>query len=167
MYQVGQKIVYGSAGVCTVEAVEVPANIPTDGQRLYYRLKPLHDAGVIYTPVDTTVFMRPVITEQQARQLLEAIPGMEPSICPSHSPQILGEHYKGFFRSHSCEDLLRLIKTVHIKNKTAAPGRSLSKTDQQYLRRAEDMLYSELSVALQQPREAIKPCIDAQLQSAE
>jgi len=154
MYQVNQIIVYGSAGVCRVEAVEVPANLPNADGRLYYRLRPLFEASIIYTPVDTTVFMRPVLTREEAQALLAAYPQLEPAPCESRSPQVLGEHYKSFFRSHSCEDLLRLIKTI--RQKAQASGRPLSKTDQNYLRRAEELLYCELSAALQLPRAEVK-----------
>ena len=161
MYAVGQLIVYGSTGVCRVEAVEVPQNIPSaDKSRLYYRLKPLYDAGVIYTPVDTTVFMRPVVSRERAEQLIRSIPSIRPAPCDSHSPQILGDHYKTFFRSHRCEDLMQLIKTVYCKSRLSPTGRAISKTDQHYLKRAEELLYNEFSVALEMPADQVKPYIE-------
>lgn len=162
MYEIDQLIVYGSTGVCRVEAVEEPANIPTaEKGQLYYRLKPLYDAGVIYTPVDTTVFMRPVVSREQAEHLIRSIPSIQPVPCDSHSPQMLGDHYKSFFRSHSCEDLIQLIKTLYCKARHNTTGRAISKTDQHYLKRAEELLYNEFSVALDIPAEQVKPYIES------
>ncbi len=163
MYSVGQMIVYGASGVCRVEAVEPQKNAPAGMKdRLYYRLKPLYDQGVVYTPVETTVAMRPLLTRDEADALIRAIPDIAPAPCESRSPQLLGEHYKSFFVSHRAEDLLRLIKTVYLKMKIGGP-RALGKTDQHYLKRAEDLLYKEFAAALELPVDGVKPYIEQTL----
>ena len=63
MYSVGELIVYGGTGVCEVEAVE------TKGERQFYRLRPLYQSGIISVPVDGKVFMRPVISREEAEEL--------------------------------------------------------------------------------------------------
>ena len=46
-------------------------------------------------------------------------------------------------------ELLRLIKSIHEKNRSATDnGRKPGKLDERYLRLAEDQLYGELCVAL-------------------
>ena len=52
MFQPGELVVYGSTGVCRVEEVTRPNLSGADRERLYYRLKPLQQDGVIYTPVE-------------------------------------------------------------------------------------------------------------------
>ena len=74
MYQIGDLIVYGGTGVCRVEKVEAPKLKGTDGKRQYYTLKPLYQDGTICIPVDTKVFMRPVISREEAEKLIDAIP---------------------------------------------------------------------------------------------
>ena len=50
MYQKGEYIIYGSTGVCRVEDVAVPDNIPIKEKgALYYKLSPVYGAGSIYT----------------------------------------------------------------------------------------------------------------------
>lgn len=160
MFEIGQLIVYGSTGVCRIEAVETPTNIPvTDPSRLYYRLKPLYDAGVIYTPVDTKVFMRPVISKEQAQQLIHSIPSVQVVPCDIHNPQMLSDHYKTFFQSHRCEDLVQLIKSLRDKTMRAG-GKTVSKTDQHYLKRAQEMLCNELAIALEMPADEVGPYIE-------
>ncbi|MFR3288834.1 MAG: CarD family transcriptional regulator [Lachnospiraceae bacterium] len=81
MYQVGELIVYGGTGVCRVEAVETPQQRGPEAGRQYYLLKPLYQDGTIRIPVDSKVFMRPVISRQEAEALLDAIPGMHAEAC--------------------------------------------------------------------------------------
>ena len=72
MFQPGEKIVYGTTGVCIVQEVTPRDDLPgTAPGTLYYALEPLSGSGVIYLPVDAPVFMRPVITRQEAEALLK------------------------------------------------------------------------------------------------
>ena len=56
------------------------------------------------------------------------------------------EHYQAALQSHDCEELVQLIKTVYAKSRRH--GRRVSQVDQRYRKRAEELLNSELSVAL-------------------
>ncbi len=54
--------------------------------------------------------------------------------------------------SHDCEDLVQLIKTVYTKKKVLEKsGKKTGKTDQTYMKRAKQLLYEELSIALDIP----------------
>lgn len=76
MYQAGEFIVYGTSGVCKVEAV---GKSPFEGEedKLYYTLTPVAGTETIYLPVDSPVYTRPVITRAQAERLIAAIPSIE------------------------------------------------------------------------------------------
>ena len=70
MFQKGDLIVYGNTGICRVEEVGTPESLPgVDKEKLYYKLVPVRSASTIYTPVDTSVFMRPVMTKEAAAQV--------------------------------------------------------------------------------------------------
>ena len=92
MYQVGEFIVYGTSGVCEVTAVGQP-DFAEEGQR-YYTLTPLRGTETIYVPVDSPVFMRPVITRAQAEALVAAIPSVEAEDTAGQSLRAAGEHYQ-------------------------------------------------------------------------
>ncbi len=153
MFQKGAFIVYGSTGVCQVEEVGHPENfVGADPARTYYTLKPVYDVGSIYTPVDTTVYMRAVIDKAEAEALVAKIPTLEPDSFDSRNMKLLSDHYLQAIQSHDCEQLLRLIKTVSAKAKLAAAnGKRPGQTDQRYMKRAEDLLYGELAVSLGMP----------------
>lgn len=146
MYQPGDKIVYGSSGVCVVLEVCVPP-FAGKGERdkLYYKMQPMGSTEVIYTPVDTTVFMRPVMTRQEAERFIARIPQIPEEVCASRSITMLRQQYDVLFRSHDCEDYVRLAKGIYLKEQS---GKKLGQTDQRYMKRAEDMLNGELAAAL-------------------
>ena len=78
MFSVGDKIVYGENGVCTVSKVAPLDHAGTSPGKLFYHLKPLIGSGIYYTPVDSGAFMRPVISREEAEALIDAMPSIEP-----------------------------------------------------------------------------------------
>ena len=68
MYSVGEKIVYGENGVCTVIKVAPLEISGASKDKLYYYLAPLIGTGVYYSPVDSGAFMRPVISREEAEK---------------------------------------------------------------------------------------------------
>ena len=81
MFAVGDKIVYGENGVCTVEKIEPLAMSGASKDKLYYHLSPLIGSGTYFAPVDSGAFMRTVMSREEAEALIDAIPGIEPAIC--------------------------------------------------------------------------------------
>ena len=150
MFQKGELIVYGNTGVCRVQEIGHPEGLRNiDKGRLYYTLAPVYQSGVIYAPVDTAVFMRPVLSCREAEELILQIPAISEKECGSRDQKTISDHYRGFLSSHRCEDLVQLIKTVYTKTKRYRQnGKKPSQVDQLYLKRAEGLLYGEFAVAL-------------------
>lgn len=169
MYRAGEWVVYGSTGVCQVMAVgPAEAGRGLEKGKEYYQLSPLLDSSVIYAPVDTKVFMRPVISRQEAEELLEGAANLEEDICYSRNLRLLTEHYKEALQTHQCEDLLRIIRAVYVKNQACAKnGKRPGQIDQRYMKRAEELLHSELSVALHIPYEEVPDYIAQVIARAE
>lgn len=153
MFEVGSLLVYDTTGVCKVLEIGVPSGLPVANKdRQYYKLAPVFGSGTIYIPVDTKVFMRPVITREDAEALVQKIPEIREDICDSHNLKTLEDHYKASLMSHDCEDLVQLIKTVYVKKQNLEKnGKKAGKTDQEYMKRAKRLLYEELSIALDIP----------------
>ena len=137
MYQAGDYIVYGTSGVCRVDEVK-PSPFEDEADRQYYTLTPVTVTETIYIPVDSPVFMRPVISREQAETLVRDIPNIEVDHFTSHSMRLSSEHYQEVLQSHDCGDLVQLIKTVYAKSRRS--GRRLSQVDQRYRKRAEELL---------------------------
>lgn len=149
MYNIGEFVIYGSQGVCKVEGIEVP-NIPElKNEKLYYVLSPVNVDGRILTPVDTSVFIRPVMTNSEAENVITQIPDIKPEVFEDRNCRVIEEHYKKYLSTHDCLDLVYLLKSVSVKGKMIKmQGKKLGSIDEKYRKAAEELLYSELSVAL-------------------
>ena len=146
MFQPGEKIIYGSSGVCAVTEISVPPFAgKNEKDRLYYKLRPLGGTETIYAPVDTAVFMRPIMTRAEAEALVARMPSIPEEQCSSRSITLLRQQYESILRDHSCEAYVALVKGIWLKG---CSGKKLGQTDQRYMKRAEDMLYGELAAAL-------------------
>ena len=125
MYQTGDLLIYGSTGVCRVLSIDRRQDY-VDGikqDKLYYQLKPLHQGGVIYTPVDNS-------------------------------------------RQHSCRSLLQLTMSIHAKQAQAeAQKRRLGMVDERFMKQAEQLLYGELSAALDIPYDEVQPYIASRMEA--
>ncbi len=150
MFQKGDLIIYNNEGVCRVEDVGPLKNLSdSDSERLFYKLSPVYGKGFIFIPVDTKVFMRPVITKEEANILISKIPEIKSGSTDTVSQKELAEYYQSSFISHECEDLIQLIKTVYLKTqKQIMIGKKPGQTDQRYMKRAEELLHGELAIAL-------------------
>lgn len=157
MFQKGDYIIYGNTGVCCIDDICTPTDIPIASKnKLYYHLSPVHGSGTIYIPVDTSVFMRPVITRDQALRLISRIPQIPADSFKSPDQRMLAEHYKSVIHTHKCENLIQLIKTAYLKNKSLTEkGKRPCQTDIQYMKKAQELLHGEISVALGIPFEQV------------
>lgn len=164
MYQCGDLIVYGVTGVCRVEAVETPQQRGPGAGRQFYLLKPLYQDGTIRIPVDSKVFMRPVISRQEAEKLIDAIPGMRAEACHERNFTQLAAHYQQQLGSHSCTELVELVMSIYAKKQYAeSRNRRFGQVDARFMKRAETLLYGELSIALGIPFEEVQPYISHRL----
>lgn len=168
MFELGDKVVYGGVGICSVEAIGLPQKpLPgSDAQRLYYTLRPLHDSGVVYTPVDGKVFMRPVMSRQQACELIDSLPQVTALETTARDYRQQAEQYRAALKSHSTGELLRLLKTLWIRQcHCRASGKAMGKVDKQFQQTAEKFLYEELSCALDIPTEEVRTFIRQRLEA--
>lgn len=154
MFSKDDLIIYGSTGVCKVRDIcELKGS--RDG-RLYYKLEPVFDKCIIMVPADTKIFMRPVISRDEAIDLITKLPLLEISVPESRNNRQLSEYYKTSFTFHDCEELGTMIKTIYTKiHSQTSLGKKPCQTDLKYIKKAEDLLYGELSVVLDIPFDTV------------
>ena len=128
MYEIGSFLVYGNKGVCKVEDITTAdklialKNIEKDKERLYYVLKPVYQGGIIYTPIDhSKISMRPVISEEEAKRLIDLIPSMHAENFSGKNTIELKAYYQEVTNNPDCEELLQLTMSIYAK-KTACAG---------------------------------------------
>ncbi len=164
MYSIGEIIVYGSTGVCRIVDI-APSTRPHVGNVPYYTLKPLYQDGLIYAPVGSDkIYIRRVITREQAERLIDTIPDVQAELFSSNNRQQLIDRYQSAFSAHDCAGLIELIKSIrHKKQYADSHHRRLGQLDLRYMKRAEELLYGELSVALGIPKEDVPGYIERRI----
>jgi CarD family transcriptional regulator len=168
MYKIGKLLIYGSYGVCRVESIGVPDLSGIDKSKLYYTLCPLYHTEKIFTPIDTSVFMRPVITYDEAQRLISIIPSMRENITDIGNIKLLEVYYRESLKTHDCCDLLRLIKTIYTRARIVEEqGKKLGQIDKRFMNIAEDLLYGEFAIALNMTKESVKTYIEDKVKEQE
>ena len=168
MLCIGDKVVYGNMGVCTVKDITERGPRAAEGGGKYYVLEPVYQSCVIYAPADNPkVFIRPVISAERANQLIDMIPNMRTEAFHSGTIQGLAEHYKAALDTHDCEDLIELVMSIYAK-KLAAESRSrkIGTVDARFMKQAEELLNGEFAQALGIPKEAVPAYIAARVKKA-
>lgn len=160
MFNIGDYIVYAGEGVCRVDAIGPVSIAYIDQRKTYYTLAPVYHTGLIYAPADSSARMRPMLTAEEARSLIYSIPDMPTNYeLPSNPKQIVVE-YKNYLETYDCENLLHLIRILYAKREEAAiVGRGYGQTDDRYFKRAKDLLYGELALALNIPVDRVESTI--------
>lgn len=167
MFEIDEYVYYASGGVCKISDIQYA---PLDGMpsdRQYYVMHSLHDpSGVIYVPVNSeTVFLRRLISEEEASRLIERIP----EILPIEEPnaKALRGKYVETMRRHEPEEWVRVIKTVYRRMQALAAvshSHRISDTERSFAEDAKKYLYTELSLALNVPikelAERIRACVE-------
>ena len=145
MFSVGDKIIYGENGVCTVESIGPLSMAGAPKDKLYYYLSPLIGSGTYFAPVDSGAYMRPVMSRAEAEALIDAMPGIQPAICNDNRFNHVDTFYKNLFKQHSCEALVSIVKGLRSR---MAEKKTKSSRAEATMKRAKDILHGELSVAL-------------------
>ena len=165
MYKKGDLILYGGTGVCRVTDIVSKQVGRSEPERLFYILEPLYQTGTITTPVENNkVFTRPVITRDEAMELIDQIPHIEAEVYHNPNLQQLENHYKSAMEDHECMSLLRLtMSTYRKKVEREAKKQKFGAVDRRYMERAENLLYGELAVALGIAKENVQEFIAERL----
>lgn len=166
MYQVGELILYGGTGVCRVADIVAKRFSRTEPEKLYYVLTPLYSSGTITTPVENgKVFTRPVISRDEAIDLIDTIPSIHAEAYHNSNLQQLESHYRAELESHDCHDLLRLTMSTYQKKIEREQAKlKFGAVDRRYMERAENLLFGELAVALDIERDSVQSFIEDRLQ---
>lgn len=156
MFSVGEYIIYGTTGVCRVEAIG-PVQMSGFGKdKLYYTLSPLYSKGSrVYISVDNDkVVMRPVLKKEEAEKLVEEIPSIELLWVADEKRR--EDIYKRALRSCDCREWIKIIKTLYLRKMSRiAEGKKVTVSDGKYLHTAEDRLYEELALALSMEKDEV------------
>ena len=116
--------------------------------KTYYIMNPIDDDSLVTSvPVDTTSYLRDVITKEEAEDLIAKIPFIETI---QVNDRDIEYEYKRLLGENTLESLIKIIKTAYLRNMTRLDqNKKISEKDEQYFNQAERRLYNELSISLQ------------------
>ncbi len=160
MFEKGELIMCGGHGVCRVVDIVGNPIDRLDKKRKYYVLEPVFEkSSTIYTPVDNDkIIMRKIMNKEQAEELIERITMIDTVWIQEEKRR--EQMYKEAIRTYDCQSLVQIIKTLYLrKQNRLKEGKKVLSSDEQYLRKAEELLYSEMSLALSIPKEQVEEYI--------
>lgn len=160
MFKKDQLIMCGGHGVCRVVNITGNPIDKLDKVRKYYVLEPIFEKGsTVYTPVDNDkVIMRRIMSKKEAEDLVERITTIDTVWIQEEKGR--EQMYKEAIRTYDCHSLVQIIKTLYLrKQNRLKEGKKVLSSDEHYLRKAEELLYSEMSLALSIPKEEVEAYI--------
>ena len=149
MYCVGDIIIYGTQGICKVDAIGPLPMSFADKNRQYYTLRPYYSPEmVIYAPMDNqAIVMRSPLTREQAEDLIAQIPSIETAWIVNEKEREV--QYRQALHTCNCRELVKIIKTLYNRKAARAQrGKRGTAVDERYFRMAEEQLYGELAYVL-------------------
>lgn len=163
MYDVGQFIVHPGQGVCRVEAVvEKPMAV--------YQLLPVgqrHPMRITF-PIASAQKLRPVLSRQEAEELIEQYPTMQLDTYTGRSNALEEEHFKREIRNGTCEDSMRIVKTFRFRiAQTRARNKKPPVVYERILKQASQRSLEELSVALDMSVDDVRLLFDQRFDEGE
>ena len=168
MFEKDQLIMCGGHGVCRVVNITGNPIDKLDKVRKYYVLEPVFEKGsTVYTPVDNDkVIMRRIMSKEEAEDLVGRITTIETVWIQEEKSR--EQMYKEAIRTYDCQSLVQIIKTLYQrKQNRLKEGKKVLSSDEQYLHKAEELLYSEMSLALSIPKEEVEAYITEAVRSRE
>ena len=106
------------------------------------------------------------MNRSEAEAVIDAMPSVPAEICTEKNLSALRNYYQKQITSFDSMDLIRLAKSIRAKKIEAEKRQKrIGSTDEKYLRRAEDLLFGELAVALEIPRDDVPAFIEKRLGS--
>ena len=163
MYKIGDTVVYGANGVCEIRDIREEKFA---GQSAMYYILSSENSQTIYVPVENealTAKMKRLLSKGEALEFVRSFPKIKPVEWVNEGRK-RNELFKSIILDADRESLVGVIKAIYEKRmESASQGRKLYLADENAFKRAERMLYGELSVAFGIPYDEVAPFIEKEL----
>ena len=141
MFKTGDYCLY-NYNVCKV------VDVTKIKDRDYYVLTPINDSSLtIKAPKSQeNINIRPLLSKDEIKTLLSSLKDIKLIEITGHSAE---NEYKRLLNTGNREDLVRIIKTTYLRNKSREEkGKKIGEKDDTYFHLAEKTLYSEIGTVL-------------------
>ena len=167
MYQAGDWVVYGIHGVCRVIGTE--KQLVNRKRTQYLVLEPLAQAeSRFYLPTENPTAMaklRAVLSKEELTELIGSEEVRQDVWIQEEN--LRKQHYRDLIGSGDRVSLMKMVSTLYrYKASQAAAGRKFHQSDENFLRDAEKLLASEISLVMELSPEEARNYLREQLKSA-
>lgn len=122
----------------------------------YFILRSLNDKTLKISVPVTSKMLRNVISFDEANELINNMKNID----VLKDEKQMENEYKRLLDTRDLNDLVKIIKTTYLRNKERIDNKKkISEKDDNYFNKAEDYLYTELSVALNMKKSEVKKYI--------
>ncbi|MDD4803095.1 MAG: CarD family transcriptional regulator [Syntrophomonas sp.] len=145
MFNVNDYVSYGLNGICHIQDIRKEVDKETD----YYILKPIsNDKMTIMVPVNNTnILMRATMSKEAVLSLIDAMPEIEAVWIADNKER--NANFKTAIRSGRPEEWIRVLKAIHHeKEARLTNGKKITKSDEDFMQTAEQILNEEFAFAL-------------------
>lgn len=166
MFSVGEIIYYGSTGVCEVMNIGKSAIKGMPRNVDFYTLQPISEnhREMIYVPVNSTAFMRPAISAEEANRYIGIVKDIEPVNPIGKNPKAISDFYSSLIGSYDIRNLLTVVVSLTLKKRECEEkGKRMNQTQTIFLKKAGEMIYNEFAIALNTTPQAIETLIDSNI----
>ena len=164
MLQLGERVVYGIHGVCSIVPIE--QRIIDRKRADYYVLEPLDQPGSkYYVPVNNQIAvskLRPLLSVEQMEELLNSIQGVCVSWIADENQR--KTKYRELINSGDRGALLGMIRLLQDhKISQLAAGRKFHLCDENFLKDARKLLCSEICLVMGISKQEVAAYLDKKL----
>ena len=161
MFQVGEKVLYGTAGACTITEI-CKKSFGDAGEKEYYVLTPIHDGrSTLYVPCANEALrakMKRLLSGEEIEALIDSMPEEEPQWISDEKKR--QEYFKSALKNGDRRELMSIAKALYNHRKyVLSVGRKLHSCDEKVFRETEKMLCDEFAVVLGMKPSEVMPFI--------
>lgn len=157
MFHIGDSVLYGADGVCTITDLAVREFCGTE--REYYILQPDADPhGIVYVPTDNPSLvgkMRRLLTREEINEIFAEFSPEDGSACGGESPDWIENDaerkhtYEEILQSGDRRQIIRIIRALYLHRENLKKrGKKLHIADERIFREAEGIMNAELAYVL-------------------
>ena len=148
MFRVGQQVIYGGNGVCMIEDIVMRENALSGNTTQVYVIR-LSSGLTSYIPVDSNVFMRALISEEEVCAVIGEFTSIETRTFLGTNSKALADQYRAIIARHDVREMLCLYKSLRQKIECARlAGKKPGAMDERFAAAALEQVLKEFAVVL-------------------
>lgn len=158
-FSVGEYAMYGISGVCRISGIE-KRNFDGKNELEYLTLIPLNsETSKYYIPVDKAESkIRKLLDKDEINGLIDDMPDAEAIWYTDNNERKAA--FNSIIRSDDYKKIICMVKSLHAqKVKRISGGKKLNSSDENFMKRAEALMYQEFAVVLNIKQEDVEQYI--------